>query len=289
MQARTLLSNVLRYVALILVALVTIGPFLWLFSTALKGGAENIFAYPPQLVPQQPTLGNFQEVWNTVPFARYVINSVVVAVASVVLNLVFASMAAYPLARMSFRGRDTFFYLVLSTMMVPFPVIMIPLFIIVTKLHGGLMAVTPAALQSPYWLYTWLIVPTSVSAFGIFLLRQAFLAVPKELEEAVLIDGGTPFDIWWKIMLPLSRPAIATLAIFTFVGSWGDFLWPLIVLKEPELYTLPVGVAFLAGTFSANWRLIAAGSVLAVLPIVAFFLVLQRHFIGGATSGAVKG
>lgn len=289
MQARTLLSNALRYVALILVALVTIGPFLWLLSTALKGGAENIFAYPPQLVPQQPTLGNFQEVWNTVPFARYVLNSVVVAVASVVLNLVFASMAAYPLARMSFRGRDTFFYLVLSTMMVPFPVIMIPLFIIVTKLHGGLMAVTPAALQSPYWLYTWLIVPTSVSAFGIFLLRQAFLAVPKELEEAVLIDGGTPFDIWWKIMLPLSRPAIATLAIFTFVGSWGDFLWPLIVLKEPELYTLPVGVAFLAGTFSANWRLIAAGSVLAVLPIVAFFLVLQRHFIGGATSGAVKG
>ncbi|MFN3431752.1 MAG: carbohydrate ABC transporter permease [Candidatus Sericytochromatia bacterium] len=289
MQARTLLSNVLRYVALILVALVTIGPFLWLLSTALKGGAENIFAYPPQLVPQQPTLGNFQEVWNTVPFARYVLNSVVVAVASVVLNLIFASMAAYPLARMTFRGRDTFFYLVLSTMMVPFPVIMIPLFVIVTKLHGGLMAVTPGALQSPYWLYTWLILPTSVSAFGIFLLRQAFLAVPKELEEAVLIDGGTPFDIWWKIMLPLSRPAIATLAIFTFVGSWGDFLWPLIVLKEPELYTLPVGVAFLAGTFSANWRLIAAGSVLAVLPIVAFFLVLQRHFIGGATSGAVKG
>ena len=105
----------------------------------------------------------------------------------------------------------------------------------------------------------------------------------------MLIDGGSPFDIWWKIMLPLSRPAIATLAIFTFVGSWGDFLWPLIVLKEPELYTLPVGVAFLAGTFSANWRLIAAGSVLAVLPIVAFFLLLQRYFIGGATSGAVKG
>jgi putative chitobiose transport system permease protein len=216
-------------------------------------------------------------------------NSVAVALASVVLNLIFASLAAYPLARMRFRGRDAFFYLVLSTMMVPFPVIMIPLFIIVTKLHSGLMAITPGALQSPYWLYTWLILPTSVSAFGIFLLRQAFLAVPKELEESVLIDGGTPFDIWWKIMIPLSRPAIATLAIFTFVGSWGDFLWPLIVLKEPQLYTLPLGVAFLAGTFSANWRLIAAGSVLAVLPIVIFFLLLQRQFIGGATSGAVKG
>jgi putative chitobiose transport system permease protein len=289
MQARQLLSNLLRYVVLVLVALVTIGPFLWLMSTALKSGAENIFSYPPQLLPQQPTLSNFTEVWNTVPFGRYVTNSVVVAAVSVVLNLIFSSMAAYPLSRMTFRGRDAFFYLVLSTMMVPFPVIMIPLFIIVTKLHSGLMAVTPGALHSPYWLYTWLILPTSVSAFGIFLLRQAFLAVPKELEEAVLIDGGSPFDIWWKIMIPLSRPAIATLAIFTFVGSWGDFLWPLIVLKDPQLYTLPVGVAFLAGAFSANWRLIAAGSVISVLPIVIFFLLLQRQFIGGATSGAVKG
>jgi putative chitobiose transport system permease protein len=289
MHARNFLTTALRYVALILVALVTIGPFLWLLSTALKGGSENIFAYPPQLLPAAPTLGNFEEVWKAVPFGRYVLNSVLVAAAAVVLNLIFASMAAYPLARMKFRGRDTFFYLVLATMMVPFPVIMIPLFVIVTKLHTGLIAVTPGALQSPYLLYTWLVLPTSVSAFGIFLLRQAFLAVPKELEEAVLIDGGSPFDIWWKIMIPLSRPAIATLAIFTFVGSWGDFLWPLIVLKEPELYTLPVGVAFLAGTFSANWRLIAAGSVLAVLPIVAFFLLLQRYFIGGATSGAVKG
>jgi putative chitobiose transport system permease protein len=289
MLARQILSNALRYIALILVALATIGPFLWLLSTALKSGSENIFAYPPQLVPLQPTLGNFGEVWTTVPFGRYVLNSVAVALAAVVLNLIFASLAAYPLARMKFRGRDAFFYLVLSTMMVPFPVIMIPLFIIVTKLHSGLIAAVPGALQSPYWLYTWLILPTSVSAFGIFLLRQAFLAVPKELEEAVLIDGGSALDIWWKIMIPLSRPAIATLAIFTFVGSWGDFLWPLIVLKEPQLYTLPLGVAFLAGTFSANWRLIAAGSVLAVLPIVVFFLILQRHFIGGATSGAVKG
>jgi putative chitobiose transport system permease protein len=166
---------------------------------------------------------------------------------------------------------------------------MIPLFVIVMKLHGGLTTVLPAGMQSPYLLYTWLVIPTSVTAFGIFLLRQAFLAIPRELEEAVIMDGGTAFDIWLKVMIPLSRPALATLAIFTFVGSWGDFLWPLIVLKDPALYTLPVGVAFLAGTFSADWRLIAAGSVLAVIPIILFFLVLQRHFIGGATSGAVKG
>ena len=283
------LRTVFWYLALIAVALVTVGPFLWLLVTALKGGGENIFAYPPVLVPQEPTLGNFSAVWQAVPFGRYLINSTIVAALSVVLNLLFASMAAYPLARMRFRGREGFFLLILATMMVPFPVILIPLFITVMKIHAGFMGSLPAALQSPYWLYMWLVLPTSVSAFGIFLLRQAFMAIPKELEEAVVMDGGTPLDIWWKVMIPLSRPAIATLAIFTFVGSWGDFLWPLIVLKEPDLYTLPVGVAYLAGTFSANWRLIAAGSVIAIVPIVLFFLVLQRYFIGGATAGAVKG
>lgn len=283
------LKNAALYLVMALVALATVGPFLWLVVTALKGGSENIFAYPPRLVPAQPTFENFTAVWQAVPFGRYVINSVVVAAASVVLNLVFASLAAYPLARMRFRGRDGFFYFVLSTMMVPFPVIMIPLFILVTKLQNGLMAGVPDALQSPYLVYLWLILPTSVTAFGIFLLRQAFQAIPRELEEAVIIDGGSVFDVWWNIMLPLSRPALATLAIFTFVGSWGDFLWPLLVLKEPQLYTLPVGVAYLAGTFSANWRWIAAGSVIAVVPIVTFFLVLQRHFVGGATAGAVKG
>lgn len=285
----TPLKNALWYLALVAVALVTVGPFLWLLVTALKGGGENIFAYPPVLVPQEPTLANFGAVWQAVPFGRYLINSTLVATLSVVLNLLFASMAAYPLARMRFKGRESFFLVILATMMVPFPVILIPLFITVMKIHAGFLSGLPAAFQSPYWLYMWLVLPTSVSAFGIFLLRQAFRAIPKELEEAVVMDGGTPLDIWWKVMIPLSRPAIATLAIFTFVGSWGDFLWPLIVLREPDLYTLPVGVAYLAGTFSANWRLIAAGSVLAIVPIVVFFLVLQRYFIGGATAGAVKG
>lgn len=283
------MKTLLTYVVLVAIAAVTVGPFLWLVVTALKGGGENIFAYPPRLIPQEPTLSNFGAVWQAVPFGRYVINSVMVAAASVVLNLLFGSMAAYPLARMRFAGRDAFFYLVLSTMMVPFPVIMIPLFILVTKLHSGLMAGIPEAMRSPYLVYLWLVLPTSVTAFGIFLLRQAFAAIPRELEEAVIIDGGSALDIWWRIMLPLSRPALATLAIFTFVGSWGDFLWPLLMLKEPQLYTLPVGVAYLAGTFSANWRWIAAGSVIAVVPIVVFFLALQRYFVGGATAGAVKG
>ena len=264
------------WVGLLVLAALTVGPFLWLLVTALKGGGENIFAYPPSLWPAQPTLDNFRQVWEAVPFGRYFFNSVLVAVASVALNLILASLAAFPLARMRFRGREPFFVMILATMMIPLPVIMIPLFVLSQRL--GL-------LNS----YSGLILPTAVSAFGIFLMRQAFLAIPREIEEAAVIDGANPWQVFWQVMLPLTKPSLATLAIFVFVGSWGDFLWPLIVLKDPDLYTLPVGISYLAGTFSANWRLIAAGSVLSILPIVAVFIALQRFFIGGQTAGAVKG
>lgn len=264
------------WLGLLALAALTVGPFLWLLVTALKGGAENIFAYPPSLWPAQPTLDNFRQVWEAVPFGRYFFNSVLVAGVSVALNLVIASLAAFPLARMRFRGREPFFVVILATMMIPLPVIMIPLFIL--SQHLGL-------LDS----YAGLILPTAVSAFGIFLMRQAFLAIPREIEEAAVIDGASPWQVFWQVMLPLTKPSLATLAIFVFVGSWGDFLWPLIVLKDPDLYTLPVGISYLAGTFSANWRLIAAGSVLSIIPIVAVFIGLQRFFIGGQTAGAVKG
>jgi len=264
------------WVGLLALAVLTVGPFLWLLVTALKGGGENIFAYPPSLWPAQPTLDNFRQVWDAVPFGRYFFNSVLVAVVAVALNLILASLAAFPLARMRFRGREPFFVMILATMMIPLPVIMIPLFVLSQRL--GL-------LNS----YSGLILPTAVSAFGIFLMRQAFLAIPREIEEAAVIDGANPWQVFWQVMLPLTKPSLATLAIFVFVGSWGDFLWPLIVLKDPDLYTLPVGISYLAGTFSANWRLIAAGSVLSIMPIVAVFIGLQRFFIGGQTAGAVKG
>ncbi len=264
------------WIGLLALAALTVGPFLWLLVTALKGGAENIFAYPPSLWPAQPTLDNFRQVWEAVPFGRYFFNSVLVAVVSVALNLIIASLAAFPLARMRFRGREPFFVVILATMMIPLPVIMIPLFILSQRL--GLLNT-----------YAGLILPTAVSAFGIFLMRQAFLAIPREIEEAAVIDGASPWEVFWQVMLPLTKPSLATLAIFVFVGAWGDFLWPLIVLKDPDLYTLPVGISYLAGTFSANWRLIAAGSVLSIIPIVAVFIGLQRFFIGGQTAGAVKG
>lgn len=265
-----------RLPLLVLVALLTVGPFLWLVVTALKGPGENIFAYPPRLWPAAPTLANFVAVSQAVPLFRYFLNSMVVALASVVTNVGLASLAAYPLARMRFKGQGALEAALLATLMVPMPVLMIPLFLLVSRM----------AMIDSYW---GVILPSAVNAFGIFLMRNAFAAIPRELEEAALLDGAGHGQIFWKIMLPLVLPSVATLAIFSFVGSWGDFLWPLLVLKSPEQYTLPVGIAYLAGTFSANWRLIAAGAVLSILPILIVFLALQRYFMGGATEGALKG
>lgn len=266
----------LRLLLLCLLALLTVGPFLWLVVTALKGPGENIFAYPPRLWPAAPTLANFFAVGEAVPFLRYFLNSLVVAIATVIANVGLASLAGYPLARMRFKGRPGLEAALLATLMVPMPVLMIPLFLLISRM----------ALIDSYW---GVILPGAVNAFGIFLMRNAFAAIPRELEEAALLDGAHHFQIFSRVMLPLVMPSLATLAIFSFVGAWGDFLWPLLVLKSPDRYTLPVGIAYLAGTFSANWRLIAAGAVLSILPILGVFLFLQRYFIAGSTEGAIKG
>lgn len=257
-------------------------PFIWLISTALKGNNENIFAYPPVFIPKDFTLENFIGVWHQIPFLIYFLNSFIVAAFTVVLNLIFSSLAAYPLARMNFKGKGFIFSLVLSTIMIPFQAIMLPVYLIVLKLH----------LVDAYGFvtgYLGLILPFAVNAFGIFLMRQAFLAIPKEMEEAAFIDGCSIFNIWRKILLPMSAPTMAVLAIFTFIGSWGEFLWPSIVLTNKTLYTLPVGVNDLQGMFSANWRYIAAGSIISIVPIIIFFVIMQKYFVSGQTDGAVKG
>ncbi|MFW6359014.1 MAG: carbohydrate ABC transporter permease [Chroococcales cyanobacterium] len=267
---------VLTYLLLTAIALLMLFPLLWLISTSLKSPTEDIFQFPPQLIPQEPTLQNFQTVWQTYPFGRYLVNSIIVAVLTVSLNLLFCSLAAYPLARLDFRGRDTLFALVVSTIMIPFQIVMIPLYIITVQL----------GLRNSY---LGVIFPAIASAFGIFLLRQAFLGVPKELEEAARIDGCSELGLWWHIMLPAVRPALVTLAIFVFIGSWSDFLWPLIVLDRPDYYTLPLGVATLAGTFSLDWRLIAAGSVISIIPVLLFFIAMQRYIVPTETGSGVKG
>ncbi len=251
-------------------------PLIWLLSTSLKSPTEEIFEFPPRFFPVEPTLENFVTVWQTNPFGRYLWNSTIVAVLTVVLNLLFCSLAAYPLARMEFAGRDVLFAAIVATILIPFQIVMIPLYILTVQL----------GLRNTY---LGMIIPYIASAFGIFLLRQAFQGVPKELEEAARIDGCSALGIWWYVMLPAIRPALVTLAIFVFIGSWSDFLWPLIVLDRQEYYTLPLGVAQLAGTFSLDWRLIAAGSLISIAPILGFFLVMQRYIIPSEASSGVKG
>ncbi|HEY9815693.1 MAG TPA: carbohydrate ABC transporter permease [Candidatus Obscuribacterales bacterium] len=264
------------YVVLGAIALAMLLPLLWLVSTAFKSPTEDIFQFPPQFIPQQFTLQNFVTVWNSNPFGQYLKNSVIVAVLTVTLNLLFCSLAAYPLARLDFPGRDATFAAIVATILIPFQIVMIPLYILTVQL----------GLRNTY---LGLIFPAIASAFGIFLLRQAFLGVPKELEEAARVDGCSDLGIWWHIMLPAVRPALVTLAIFVFIGSWSDFLWPLIILDRPEYYTLPLGVAKLAGAFSLDWRLIAAGSVISIAPILALFVIMQRYIVPTDAGSGVKG
>ncbi len=270
------LKTVLMYALLSAIALIMLLPLLWLVSTSFKSPTENIFQFPPQFLPAAPTFANFVKVWETNPFGRYFFNSTLIAAVTVALNLVLCSLAAYPLARLNFKGRELLFSLIVSTILIPFQIVMIPLYILTVRL--GLTNT-----------YLGVIFPSIASAFGIFLMRQAFQSVPKELEEAARIDGCSELGIWWHIMIPSVRPALVTLAIFVFIGSWSDFLWPLLILDRPEYYTLPLGVARLAGSFSLDWRLIAAGSVISVVPIILFFVAAQRYIVPSETGSGVKG
>ncbi len=268
--------SVLNYGVLSTIAVLMLIPLVWLVSTSFKSPSEDIFQFPPQLLPSQPTINNFVTVWQTNPFGRYLFNSTIVSVLTVALNLLFCSLAAYPLARLNFRGREVIFSAIVATILIPFQIVMIPLYVLAVQL----------GLRNTY---LGIIFPAIASAFGIFLLRQAFQGVPKELEEASRMDGCSDLGVWWHVMLPSIRPALVTLSIFVFIGSWSDFLWTLIVVDRPELYTLPLGVANLAGTFTLDWRLIAAGSVISIAPILLFFLAMQHYIVPSETGSGVKG
>lgn len=265
-----------NYLVLTLIAGVMLLPLLWLVSTAFKSPNERIFAFPPQFMPAEPTIQNFITVWQQNPFGQYFLNSLIVAGLTVALNLLLCSLAAYPLARLEFRGRETLFALIVATILIPFQIVMIPLYVLAVQL----------GLRNSY---LGIIFPFIASAFGIFLMRQAFLGVPQELEEAARMDGCSELGVWWHVMVSSSRPALVTLAIFVFIGSWSDFLWPLILLDRPEYYTLPLGVAKLAGSFSLDWRLIAAGSVISIVPVLLFFIVMQRYIVPTESGSGLKG
>lgn len=275
-------KNFFIHLILILICILSLIPFLWLLSTALKGRSENIFAYPPVFIPTDFTLDNFKEVLKLVPIVRYVINSFIVASVTIVLNVILSALAAYPLARMEFMGKKITFFAILATIMVPFQTIMLPVYIITLKLNL-------IDSYSDVMGYLGLIMPFAVNAFGIFLLRQAFLTIPREIEQSAVIDGCNSFQIFRLLLFPMIKPSVALLAIFTFIGSWGEFLWPSIVLTNEKLFTLPVGINNLSSAFSADYRLVAAGSIISIIPIIVFFLALQKYFIQGTADGAVKG
>ena len=266
----------LQLTLLLLLALVVLLPLLWLVSTSLKGPAEDIFTSPPALLPSQPSLAAYGQLFAANPMLTYLRNSALVSALAVLANLLFCSLAAYPLARLRFRGRGLVLALVVATILIPFQVVMIPLYLLMVQL----------GLRNSLWA---LILPQAATAFGIFLLRQSFLGVPVELEEAARIDGCSPLGEWWNVMIPAARSDLITLAMFVFIGSWSDFLWPLIILDDPGLYTLPLGLQQLASSFSLDWRLVAAGSVVSILPVLLLFILLQRFILPNSSGDAVKG
>lgn len=269
-------EKVFWYVVLFLLSFGTILPFLWIFLTAFKGPNDAVYSTPPQLIPHDPTLDNFVRVWNQLPIGRFFLNSITVAVGTTGLSVLITSLAAYPLAKMNFPGRDAIFYLLLATLIVPAQLTYIPSFILAVNVFHY------------YDTLPALVLPNISSVFSIFLMRQAFRTVPNDLLDAARMDGASELRIWWNILLPVVRPSLATIDIFTFVVSWNDFFWPSLMLHTRERMTLPVGLAALQGMFSSDFRGVAAGVTMTVIPILIFFIALQRQFIRGLT-GAVKG
>jgi ABC-type glycerol-3-phosphate transport system permease component len=260
---------------------VMLGPFFWTLSTSFKPAAD-VFASPPKLVPNPWTLENYRFVLDNLSFAKYFFNSVVVTGSIVGLNIVFDTAAAYAFAKLRFPGRNVLFFLLLVTLMVPFQVNLIPLFRMMVALHN-------VNAHLGVSTYSALVLPAMIQVFGIFLMRQFLQSIPDEVLESARVDGASEFRILRSIVFPLAAPGMATLAIFTFLGAWNDFLWPLIVISDDAHKTLPLGLAALQAKNTINWGNTMAGTALTAAPLILVFVLLQRRFIEGLTAGAVKG
>ncbi len=263
------------YSLLIVGGLITLAPFIWMFFTSFKPESE-IFVVPPKLFPSQPTLEAYWKLFEKVRFGRTFINSMIVTVSLTLVNIFVCSLAGYAFAKIKFRGRDKLFYLFLITLMIPGQVTMIPSFMVLK--HLGLLN-----------NYLGLILPGSASVFGIFLVRQFMQNIPDDLIDAARIDGCNEFGIYWHVILPLVRPILATIAIFTFMAAWNDFLWPLIIMTSEKMYTLPVALAMLNGEHNTEWALLMAGAVVVTIPVLFVFFVLQKYFIEGIATSGLKG
>jgi multiple sugar transport system permease protein len=263
------------YTILVISALFMIVPFLWMLSTSLKAD-QYVLTMPPQFFPRPLTLSSYVRLAELFPIRRMFFNSLLVATLTTLGQLVTCSMAAYAFARMRFKGSNALFLVYLATLMVPFQVTITPLFILMRYLG---------------WTNTYqgLILPCVFSAFGTFLLRQFFLTIPQELEEAAFIDGASHWTVYWRIILPVSKPALASLGVLSFMGSWNAFLWPLLVVRDVDLMTLPVGLATLHGRWLTQWNLVMAGTVITVVPMLAVYLLAQQYFVRGVVLSGIKG
>ena len=275
MRRRANLTGLALYLLLGLGALAMLFPFAWMVSTSFKPDRE-LFITPPQLIPAMLSPANYARIWNDFPISRFLINSMAVALITTSLQVATSAMSAYAFARLRFRGRDALFVIYLATLMVPFQVTVVPLFVEMRDL--GFVNSYPG-----------LILPGIASAFGTFLLRQAFLALPKELDEAAFIDGAGHWTVFTQIVLPLAGPALATFSVFAFMASWNSFLWPLVVVNSQNLMTLPVGLANLQGRYVTAWNLVMAGSTISVIPIIALYAIAQKYVIQGFTLSGIKG
>ncbi|MGF7047433.1 putative chitobiose transport system permease protein [Paenibacillus sp. DS2015] len=274
MKSKQLSQKMWLYALMIFITVLTVGPFLTTLFMSLKSASEGIYS---SVLPSDPTLVNFIDAFSKSNFGLYFLNTAIITIIAIPLNVFFCSLTAYPLARMDFRGRSVVLALIISTMMVPFQLFMAPLL----QLSGVL------GLQNSY---IGLVVMQVSTAFGIFLMRQAYLRIPKDLEESAYLDGANKFQVWYMVVLPLVKPTLITLAIFTFMGTWGDYLWPLLNSTESSKYTLSIGLAQLSQNFDgSNLKLISAASILTTIPTLLIFIWLQKYFISGATDGAVKG
>lgn len=271
--------TILGYAVLIVVALTMVVPFVWMVTTSLKQ-PNATFSYPPQLLPTEIDFRNYELLFTRVPFGRYFINTLIVTALTVLGQIVITSLAAYGFARLKFMGRDALFVIYLGTMMVPYQVTLIPLFLIVFGFG---------------WVNTYqgLIIPAISSVFAIFLLRQAFQGVPTDYQEAARIDGASEFMIYSRIFLPLNGPALATVAVFAFMGTWTDLLWPLLIARSPDMRTLELGLAYFNSSTSAfrqtNWPLMMSASVVVMLPVLLVYIFAQRYFVRGIALSGVKG
>jgi len=272
---RRRISQVVLYVLLIGGALIAIFPMLWMLSASVMPTGEAS-TYPPHLIPSSITFSHYRELFTRLNLGRYLFNSTLIAVTVTAVSLVVNSMAGYAFAKLRFRGRDRTFRILSLGLVLPVQIAMLPLFLLMKNLH----------LINTYW---GVIIPGMASIFGIFLIRQYALSIPDDMLDAARIDGASELRIYWEVVVPGILPILATLAIWTFLATWNDFMWPLIVLSDEAHYTLPVALANLSGEHVQDTELMMAGSVLTVIPVLAVFLFLQRYYIQGVMAGSVKG